>query len=169
MIEQKTMFGVAAIGLTAVVGYGLYKYVQGRQHTTKDQRGSGRDGTPRNFRDLVSLQAWLSYLDPLHVAWNWLHSNQMALFVFLEIFLAVATFASKQTGLFVKQLSCLMYSKYGSWSTAFLILSDHKYCECMPHQEHSAHLCLFIPYFIHAIFVLTYCIYYLYNIAFSFL
>ena len=35
MIEQKTMFGVAAIGVSAVVGYGLYKYVQGRQHTRK--------------------------------------------------------------------------------------------------------------------------------------
>ena len=35
MIEEKTMFGVAAIGVSAVVGYGLYKYVQGRQHTRK--------------------------------------------------------------------------------------------------------------------------------------
>ena len=35
MIEQKTMFGVAAIGFSAVVGYGLYKYVRGRQHTRK--------------------------------------------------------------------------------------------------------------------------------------
>jgi len=35
MIEQKTMFGIAAVGLSAVVGYGLYKYVQGRQHTRK--------------------------------------------------------------------------------------------------------------------------------------
>ncbi|XP_020614946.1 cytosolic 5'-nucleotidase 3-like isoform X1 [Orbicella faveolata] len=35
MIEQKTMFGVAAIGVSVVVGYGLYKYVQGRQKARK--------------------------------------------------------------------------------------------------------------------------------------
>jgi len=35
MIEQKTMFGVAAIGISAVVGYGLYKYVQGKQNARK--------------------------------------------------------------------------------------------------------------------------------------
>jgi len=35
MIEQKTMFGVGAIGVSFMVGYGLYKYVQGRQKTRK--------------------------------------------------------------------------------------------------------------------------------------
>ena len=35
MIERKTMFGIAALGLSAVVGYGLYKYVRGKQHTQK--------------------------------------------------------------------------------------------------------------------------------------
>lgn len=31
MFERKTMFGVAALGLSAVAGYGLYKYVRARQ------------------------------------------------------------------------------------------------------------------------------------------
>lgn len=35
MIEQKTMFGIAAVGLSAVVGYGLYKFIQGKQHARK--------------------------------------------------------------------------------------------------------------------------------------
>lgn len=35
MIEQKTMFGIAAVGLSAVVGYGVYKYVQGKQNARK--------------------------------------------------------------------------------------------------------------------------------------
>lgn len=35
MIEQKTMFGIAAVGLSAVVGYGVYKYVQGKQQARK--------------------------------------------------------------------------------------------------------------------------------------
>ena len=35
MFEQKTMFGIAAVGLSVVAGYGLYKYVQGRQHARK--------------------------------------------------------------------------------------------------------------------------------------
>lgn len=35
MIERNTMFGVAAVGLSAVLGYGLYKFVQGKQHARK--------------------------------------------------------------------------------------------------------------------------------------
>lgn len=35
MIEGKTMFGVAAVGASVIVGYGLYKYVQGRQSARK--------------------------------------------------------------------------------------------------------------------------------------
>lgn len=35
MIETKTMFGVAAVGVSVVVGYGLYKYVRGKQETQK--------------------------------------------------------------------------------------------------------------------------------------
>lgn len=35
MIEGKVMFGVAALGLSAVVGYGLYRYVRGKQHAQK--------------------------------------------------------------------------------------------------------------------------------------
>ena len=35
MIEQKTMFGIGALGVSVVAGYGLYKYVQGRQKTRK--------------------------------------------------------------------------------------------------------------------------------------
>ena len=31
MFERKTMFGVAALGLSAVAGYGLFKYVRARQ------------------------------------------------------------------------------------------------------------------------------------------
>ncbi|CAH3027496.1 unnamed protein product [Porites evermanni] len=31
MFERKTMFGIAAVGLSAVAGYGLYKYVRARQ------------------------------------------------------------------------------------------------------------------------------------------
>lgn len=34
-IETRTMFGVAAIGVSAVVGYGLYKYVSGKQNARK--------------------------------------------------------------------------------------------------------------------------------------
>lgn len=35
MIERKTMFGIAAVGLSAVAGYGVYKYVQGKQNARK--------------------------------------------------------------------------------------------------------------------------------------
>lgn len=35
MIETKTMFGVAAVGVSVVVGYGLYKYVRGKQEAQK--------------------------------------------------------------------------------------------------------------------------------------
>ena len=34
-IESRTMFGVAAIGVSAVFGYGLYKYVSGKQNARK--------------------------------------------------------------------------------------------------------------------------------------
>lgn len=35
MIEGKTMFGVAAVGASVIVGYGVYKYIQGRQNARK--------------------------------------------------------------------------------------------------------------------------------------
>lgn len=34
-IETRTMFGVAAVGVSAVFGYGLYKYVSGKQNARK--------------------------------------------------------------------------------------------------------------------------------------
>lgn len=67
MIEQKTMFGVAAIGLSAVVGFGLYKYVQGRRYTQKMKEAVDEMVGCEIFM-LVSLQAWLCYSDLLRIA-----------------------------------------------------------------------------------------------------
>lgn len=35
MIEGRTMFGVAAVGASVIVGYGVYKYIQGKQSARK--------------------------------------------------------------------------------------------------------------------------------------
>ena len=35
MIEGRTMFGVAVLGVSVAVGYGVYKYVRGKQEERK--------------------------------------------------------------------------------------------------------------------------------------
>lgn len=71
MIETKTMFGVAAVGVSVVVGYGLYKYVRGKQDAQKIKEA---------IDDMVWFQnLWFKLMAPalfvaypvLFQAWNW--------------------------------------------------------------------------------------------------
>ncbi|XP_078344696.1 cytosolic 5'-nucleotidase 3-like isoform X1 [Oculina patagonica] len=67
MIEQKTMFGIAAVGLSAVVGYGVYKYVQGKQNARKikeavDEMMKNIDKPNVYIRDSVRVREKLKML-----------------------------------------------------------------------------------------------------------
>ena len=63
MIETKTMFGVAAVGVSAVVGYGLYKYVRGKQEAQKIKEAINDMVWFQNFHDLsLWLQPYLSHI-----------------------------------------------------------------------------------------------------------
>ena len=61
---KKTMFGVGALGVSVVVGYGFYRCVQGRQKTRKIKEAVDEMVWPQNVHHLESLQVWLCYSDP---------------------------------------------------------------------------------------------------------
>ena len=58
------MFGVGALGVSVVVGYGFYRCVQGRQKTRKIKEAVDEMVWPQNVHHLESLQVWLCYSDP---------------------------------------------------------------------------------------------------------
>ena len=56
-IETRIMFGVAAVGVSAVFGYGLYKYVSGKQNARKIKEAIDK---MVSFHDYASLLAHFS-------------------------------------------------------------------------------------------------------------